>query len=661
MTTLSIDFETRATVDLRATGVYPYSKHTDTDVWCMAWAFDDEEPQLWTPSDARPGRISEHIKKNGEVRAWNAQFERLIWQEIMVPRYGFMPVNLEQWVCSMAEGAAMALPRSLDGAASVLKVKQQKDKDGYGLMMRMTRPRSVKDGKVTWWDSDTDKLNRLYQYCMQDVRTERSIIKALRRLTPLEREVYLLDQRINDRGFRVDRELIEAAQLIATEGVERANLVITELTGGDVTAITQSGRLATWVREQGVETAGVAKKHVKELMEIETLDPAVREALQLRADAGRSSIAKLLTMLDQADVADDRVRGSMIYHAASTGRWGGKGVQPHNFPRGEIKLELLRSYIADVIAGRYDVLDLMGHPIVIVSSMLRMMIEAGPGKVLMAADFAAVEACVINWLAGQTDVTELFRAYIGGDKSRDPYKLMAVRMGRKPTLAEITALDRQAGKAAELGCGFGMGADKFVKAAWDVYQVRVNAGEAKIAVDSYRESHPRVKAFWYETENAALRAVQEPGVKQRFGVNDCLTAIKAGAYLYIVLPSGRPLCFAAPSAVMAPTPWGAEKLTLQYWGVDPVSKQWGLLRTYGGALVENIVQAVARDLLAEGMLRCEKAGYPVILNVHDEVVVEVPESFGSVKELETLLATPPAWANGCPIAAEGWRDSRYHK
>ncbi|HZR03912.1 MAG TPA: hypothetical protein VFA81_12150, partial [Burkholderiales bacterium] len=246
MTVLSIDFETRATVDLRESGVYPYAAHRHTDIWCMAWAFDEEEPEIWEPlqcdrdqcayPDHRsyiPSDIYDHIAAGGEIRAWNAAFERIIWREIMVKRYGAPAIKDEQFVCSAAEAAAMALPRSLDECASVLKVDSQKDKEGYALMLRMSRPRRWERGGThgpadaadvpIWWD-DAGKFQRLCEYCKQDVRTERSIVKALRRLVPREREVYLLDQRINDRGVHLDRQLVVAAKGIVEEGVERANL-----------------------------------------------------------------------------------------------------------------------------------------------------------------------------------------------------------------------------------------------------------------------------------------------------------------------------------------------------------------------------------------------------------------------------------------------------
>lgn len=673
---LGVDFETRATCDLRASGVYRYAEDVNTDIWCMAWAFDDEEPAIWTPADGvLPLRVCDHIHAGREMRAFNAQFERVIWNKIMVPRYGAPPVRLEQWVDTAAEAAAMALPRSLDQCAAVLGVRQQKDQDGYGLMMRMTRPRDMRDdGTPIWWDEagsrelaakkqrtertlEKDladvraKRDRLFAYCMQDVRTERAIMPALRRLTPAEREVYLLDQRMNDRGVLIDLPLVSAARGIVSEAVDRAELALEQVTGGAVTSITKPKQLLAWVQSQGVDATSMAKPAVAELLSSD-LDPKVREALQLRVDAGRSSVAKLVSMEDVACV-DGRARGLLLYHGAGTGRWSGKLLQPQNFPRGEVGD--IEAYIPDVLEGRYDAIDLYYPPIVVVSSMLRGMLRAPDGYDLIAGDYSAIEARVLNWLAGQQDIVDLFA------RGEDVYKYNAARLYNIP-LGEVKKFPhRQTGKFQELGCGYGMGWKKAVSAAKDVYGLEISPEQAREIVDSYRATHPRVKAFWYETENACLDAIAAPGQPFTFGAARNLKAIKAGAYLYLVLPSGRPLCFAAPKIVEAPTPWGEMKNTMEFSGVDSYTRQWGRMRAYGGLLVENIVQAVSRDLLAEAMLRLENDGYTPVLSCHDEIICEVPQDFGSVKEFEERMCVLPNWAAGCPVAAEAWRGERYRK
>lgn len=653
MTVLSIDFETRATVDLRATGVYPYAQHPDTDIWCMAWAFDDEEPEIWTPDMPELDRVFLHVKTGGEIRAWNAAFERIIWNEIMVKRYGAPRVKIEQWVCSAAEAAAMALPRSLDQCAAVTGVQQQKDQDGYQLMMRMTRPRSItKEGKVIWWEVE-ERKQRLFAYCKQDVRTERALTKVLRRLTPREREHYLETERANDRGIPLDRELVLAAKGVAQEGIDRTNTALCELTAGAVTEVTKVGQLKGWLNAQGVETNSVGKAAVRDLLASD-LSPEVRRVLELRAEAGRSSIAKLDTLLECV-CPDGRIRGMLLYHGASTGRWTGRLAQVHNFPRGEV--DNIESYIPDILAGRYDFIDLLAHPVIVVSSLLRSCLTASKGHDLIAADYSAIEARVLNWLAGQDDIVALFAA------GEDVYKHNAARLYNIP-LSEVQKFPhRQTGKFQELGCGFGMGAKKAVSAAKDIYQLEITEDQAKEIVDGYRRTHSKVVDFWHEANTAALEAVGSPGAVVTFGALRNLKFTKQGAYLYLILPSRRPLVYAAPKIVDRPMPWNKADLrpAVECSAVNSITRQWSRHGYYGGLWVENIVQAVARDLMAEGTLRARDAGYPYLFTSHDEVVAEVPEGFGSLTEFQSLLTALPEWAVGCPVATEGWRGFRYRK
>ncbi len=681
LTVLSIDFETRATVDLRATGVYPYAMHKDTDLWCFAWAFDDEEPAIWHPGMlAVPERFYGHVLEGGEMRAWNAAFERIIWKYILTPRYGFPEPAMDQWVCSAAEAAAMSLPRSLDQCSRVTGVAQQKDQDGYSLMLRMTRPRKVHpDGRIEWWEVE-DRKQKLYEYCRQDVRTERAITKVLRRLTPREREIYLHTELKNDRGIHLDRELVVAARAVADEGIARANAALDEITDGQVTGVTKTGPMRAWLKDQGVDAPSIAKAPLRELLESD-LDPKVRMVLEHRQESGKSSVAKLDSMLDV--VCDDgQLRGLTMYHGASTGRESGRLCQPHNYPQGDIPN--IEEYIDPVLRQEYDEIDLTYHPVRVIVSMLRAMLTSRPGYELIAADFSAIEARVLVVLAGQDDIVELWRS------GQDVYKYNAARLYGVP-IGQVTKQQRQTGKFQELGAGYGMGAKKAVSAGKAVYQLELSEENAREIINGYRTTHSKVVAFWNESDRAALHAVANPGVVFSFGGgkphageheirwsgsrwmwvekregiyqgnSGPLKFIKAGAYLYLILPSKRPLVYAAPRIVEAETPWGELKPGVEISSVSGYTHQWERQRMYGGLWVENIVQAVSRDLLKEADLRVEQHGYPVVLDVHDEVVAEVPEGFGSVEEFEKLLAVTPEWAAGWPIKAEGWRGTRYRK
>jgi DNA polymerase bacteriophage-type len=654
VSSLSLDYETKSLIALPDTGPYVYAMHPSTDVWLAAWAFDDmAEPELWYPGQPCPPRVGAHILAGGEIRAHNAAFERLITKYVVSPRYGWPEPDLEQYVCSAAEAAAMSLPRALGALAKVLGVDAQKDSEGHNLMMRMCRPRSfLADGTPVWWNVP-ERIARLGAYCVDDVKAERACTGCLRRLTSREREIYILSEQINDLGIKIDRDLILAAADIAEEGVNRANALVSTLTAGEVTEVTKVSRLKAWLISEGVQTDSVDKDTVKELLEGE-LSPKVRSVLEQRAIAGRSSIAKLKSILECA-CTDDRVRGTMMYHGAGTGRWTGKLVQPHNFPRGEV--DDIESFIPDVLERKYDVIDLFTPPVVVISSMLRSMLTAAPGKELIAGDYSAIEARVLNWLAGQDDIVRLFA------EGKDVYSYNAARLFEIPLSEVKKQPHRQTGKFQELGCGFGMGHKKAVASANTAQYGYLVMSEprAKEIVDGYRASHPRVVAYWAECNEAAMQAVSKPGAAVTAGPLQNVKFLCAGAYLYIVLPSGRPLVFPAPKIEDAMTPWGEMRPQVTFFGVHAPTNQWCQQRLYGGLIVENIVQAVARDLMAEGMLRARDRGYTPILDVHDEVVTEVPVGFGDVKEYEQLLCELPNWAQGCPVAAEGWRGFRYRK
>lgn len=652
MTVLHLDWESRSTVKLPDTGPYVYAMDPTTDLWLGAYAFDDEDPQLWHPGEPVPERVVAHIRSGGEIRAHNAAFERLMMKYIAVPRYGWPEPALEQYVCSAAEAAAMSLPRGLGELCRVTGIAVQKDDEGYQLMMRMCRPRKVlDDGTLVWWDVP-ERVARLGSYCQQDVRAEQAVEKALRRLTPREREIYLHTERKNDRGIYLDRALVIAAREVAQEGIRRANAELAAITGGAVAGVTKTGQLRQWLGEQGVANASVNKATVRELLDGE-LPPDVRRVIELRADAGRSSIAKLDAMLDCV-CPDGYIRGLTMYHGASTGREAGKLVQPQNLPRGDVKDP--ERFIPDILAQSYDSIDLIENPVAVVSSLLRGCLAAPPGHDLIAADFSAIEARVLNVLAGQHDIVALFEA------GEDVYSYNASRLpGAEPFVKGQKHPWRQTGKFSELGCGFGMGYKKAVNAAKATYGITLTEDEAKAIVTGYRETHPQVVGFWNQANDAAIEAVANPGSVVTFGALRNLKFTARGGYLYLILPSKRPLVYAAPKIVERKTPWGEMKPAVEFSSVDPLTKKWGRSSLYGGVLVENVVQAVSRDLLKEAELRVEEHGYAVVMSIHDETVVVAPEGFGSVAEFERLLSETPPWASGWPIRSEGWRGKRYRK
>lgn len=633
---VSIDFETRSAADLRKTGVYKYAADPSTDIWCMAYKAPwSDDVQVWMPGDPIDERLENWIAEGGLLSAWNANFERTIWNTIMVSRYQWPRTPIKQWRCTMAQASAMGLPRALGQAAAVLGVEEQKDKVGAALMLRMARPRKVNaDGTYTWWNTK-DKVQQLVDYCQQDVRTELSVAEALLEFPDSERRLYQLDQRINDRGVRLDVPLVHKVKALAEKASVEIDAEIQRLTKGQVKAATNAMDLTAWLNAHGVRAKSVDKQTVARMLQIDRLHPVIKEVLRLRQDGAKSSTAKYDAMLNAAN-EDGRMRGLLVYHGAATGRWSGKLVQPQNFPRPQKKQAELDEIIAK-LAAEEDVSS-HGAGTVIASDLLRSMLVAEEGHRLMFADYSAIEARVLAWVARQDDLVETFR------KGGDVYKDMASAIYNKSVDA-ISDSERQVGKMAILGCGYGMGGKRFAEQC-KTMGIVVDEDEAKRIVAVYREKNNHIAQFWRDIEEEFIEMVREAG-----GVGT----------VRLPLPSGRLLTYHNPRIVQRETPWGAMRDTAQVDTLNSVTRQWTSQIVWGGLLTENVVQATARDLMATAMMALEMAAYPVILSVHDEIICEVPDGHGTLDEMIEIMTRVPEWAEGCPINAEGKEGRRYRK
>lgn len=672
MTTLHIDFETRSTVDLKTAGLDNYARHPTTDTWCMAAAFDDGPVRIWTPSSPVDdffigGTVRGHVVAGEVVTGHNVAFELAIWNSIMTPRYGWPPLKPEQCRCTMAMAYAMALPGSLEKAAAAVGIAEQKDLAGGRLMMQMAKPRAQCErcrgagGECPgcagtgfiWWD-EPDKLQRLYEYCKQDVRVERELDKRLMQLSASEQKLWQLDYEINQRGIYVDRATVQRAVAIVQSEQDRLNVDIRKATGNAVGFCTEAARITKWVQSRGVPVDGIAKADIVDALEMPGLPEEVRVVLLLRQEAGRSSTAKLSSMTEAAS-ADGRLRGMLQYHGAGTGRWAGRRVQLHNMPRPKLKqfeieqaIEVLHRYeprdAAEWLRVFYE------SPLEVISSSLRGMLCAAPGHELLAADFANIEGRGLAWLAGEQWKLDAFRAYDAGT-GPDLYELAAAKIGTT----------RQIGKVSELACGYGGGVGAFQTMGKN-YGVKVPDEKAEEIKVAWREANPNIVRYWYALDAAVFRAVHEPGTTCSAGALGREVAFKVkGSFLWCKLPSGRVLCYPYPTIKKRETPWGEMKDQIHYMTVDGTTNKWEETHTYGGKLSENVTQAICRDLLASAIIRCEEGGYPVVLHVHDELVTEVPAGNGVLESFERLCSKVPAWAAGLPVVAKGWKGRRYRK
>lgn len=382
------------------------------------------------------------------------------------------------------------------------------------------------------------------------------------------------------------------------------------------------------------------------------MTPKARRGLELMQALGKSSTAKYETM--QAWLCEDnRVHGGILYHGASTGRWTGKGVQPHNFPKGTIKsFDMEEAWLILKEGTREEIQIVYGSVMNALSAALRGAIVPSPGHELFVADYAAIEARVLLWLAGDEGALDIFRR---GD---DIYLDMASSIYGYACNKKDHGSERQLGKVAILGLGYQMGASKFVDTAL-TYGITLTDDFARVVVDTYRSKYWRVKQMWTDQEEAAIKAVHHPYTEVHCGL---ITWFSEPGFLYGELPSGRYLAYPNPEVRMRTMPWGGVKEALTYMGIDTYTRQWKRQVTYGGMIVENITQAVARDLMAQAMLRCEQSGtYQTLMSVHDELIAQAPIGVGDVHEFEALMAECPPWAEGCPVTAEGWKGARYRK
>ena len=644
------DFETRsAGPALGKVGAWEYAKNATTEVLCMAYKVGPAATCLWLPGDGFPAELRRAIDRHFTWWAHNAFFERSIWRHIMQTRHNWPSIPDSQWRCSAAAAAAMSLPRSLAGAGAALGLARQKDEGGHQLMLQMCKPRAARkaeDPAQRYWFDDEARKQRLYSYCIADVDSQAELVDELQALPDREVSVWHLDQKINARGLPVDTETVAAAGCVLADCKRRDDQRIARLTGGKVTAATQRESLLNWLRANvAAPVPDVTKATIAKLAAL-PLGDTVAQVLAIRQSQGLTSTAKYEPL---ATTSDGRLRDLLLYHGASTGRWSGRRFQPQNLPRDGVAADEIETLIEAIRTTNTELLALLyGDALSALSMAIRNCVTAEEGKRLIVVDFSAIEARVLAWLAGEEWKLAAFDAFDAGH-GEDMYRLSAARIG--------SGVSRQIGKVAELALGYQGGVGAFQKMASN-YGLSVTDAKADSIKNAWRAAHPETVDLWHQAQAAAIAATVTPGAH----VAGPLTFYRAGRYLYCRLPSGRNLTWVDPEIRQETPPWdGPDIDVLTYMGTNCETRKWERKGTYGGDLVQSATQATARDLLVGAMFRAEKAGYPIVSHVHDELVCEVDEDFGSLAELERIVSTVPEWAAGCPIAAAGFEGKRYHK
>jgi DNA polymerase len=649
------DYETRGLIRLNSVGAYRYAADPHTEVLCAAFCVDDGPVQLWTPGDAVPAAFLEAAQNpRWLAAAFGDHFETAIEQYILGPRFRWPLVPLERHRCVQALCLAHGLPARLDMAARALETNQQKDVAGQRLMMQMSRPRKRRKDETTdgilYFDDD-DRLRRLCDYCARDVQCERELFERLPPLSASEQKLWELSCRINQHGFCVDRRFAEAARRIAQAAAPEIDQELAAITGGAVTSINQVAKLLAWLQARGCTLQKLDKKTIeKQLLNVE-LAAQVQRVLELRLGGAQAAVKKINALLARAG-DEDRVRGAFRFHGASTGRWAGEGTQPQNLKRPVV--DDLDAAIAAVSTGDYEhVRKLYPRPLSVVGDCSRSMICAAPGHVLIGADFSSIESRVLAWIAGEDWKLDSYRRYDATRDPRDePYCITACKIFGKPagTFTKDSP-ERNIGKTCDLAFGYMGGLN-----AWRKFSDSFTDDEVKQFNKEWRAAHPRIKVFWYQIDRAAWDAAHERGRVVSCG----RVAFKCiGAFLYLKLPSGRKLAYPLPHIEIE------DERNQAVVFADNAAGQFKDCRhgngAYGGLWTENVVSSIARDLLADAMLRIGAAGYPIVLHVHDEIVCEVSDGFGSTEEFTRLMTRKPAWALELPIAASAWTGSRYTK
>lgn len=683
-----LDIESRSAVDLRRTGVYRYAEDASTDIWCVCFSIDDGPIELWVPGQDCPPVIHEAAGGGLLFYAHNANFERVMTRHILAPKYGWPEPRLEQWRCTMVMALAMGFPAALERLAPALGLDITKDAQGAGVMMRLARPRKIEDdGRIVWWE-DEERKQRLYEYCKTDVEVERAVHKRLCPLTASEQELWFLDQKWNDRGLYIDAKLCNAAKTIVSAAAKRLNANMVEATDGLVQSCSNIGQLSNFLSSNGVEMDSLRRDKVATLLTRRDLPDAVRDALELRQDAAKASVKKVDAALAGCS-ADGRAKGLFFFNGATTGRWAGRRVQPQNLARPAYGVDV-DELIGDILTGDYDVVNMLhGAPLAAIGNAIRGIVAAAPGNELIAADFSNIESRVLAWLAGEQHALDKFHAGL------DVYKVAyGSAFGIAPEA--VNSDQRQIGKVIVLALGFGGGVGAFLSAAKlyqvdigrsygllretapeiakraeETYDQRGKAGDtpretwiaAEIVKLGWRDAHPNIVKFWDDLNEGALKALDNPNEKVPVG-NLCF--LKRGSFMWLQLPSGRPLCYPYPRLSEREMPWKdnrtgkpATRMTFTYR--TEINRQWVDSHAYGGLWAENVTQATARDLLAEAMKRLEHRGFPIVSHAHDEAVAEVPAGLHTVETFCGIMSEVPRWATGLPIAAAGWRGPRYRK
>lgn len=643
---LSIDIETYSSNDLVKSGVYSYADAPDFEILLFAYAFDDESVQIIDLKNGEelPYRVRNALmSKDVQKTAYNAQFEITCIQKF----FG-IKLDLSQWSCTAVMAAELGLPQNLAGVASVLNLQQQKDTRGKRLIDYFCKPckptktnggrtRNLAEHKPEDWQIFKD-------YCCQDVEVERSIRNKISAfpIADSEQKLWEYDQRINARGVRVDMNLVNNALTYNAKASEDYTREAVEITGlENPNSIPQ---LKKWLEEQtGNKQETLTKADVKKII-ASTENESIKRVLKIREALGKTSTAKYEAM-KRSVCSDGRIRGLLQFYGANrTGRWAGRIVQVQNLPQNHLSdIADVRKLVTD---GDYDWFSMLYTVPQTLSELIRTAFIPSEGRRFIVSDFSAIEARVIAYLADEKWRLKVF------EENGDIYCASASQMFGVPVVKHgINGHLRQKGKIAELALGYGGSVGAL--ASMGAIDMGIPEEELPELVQVWRNSNPNIINFWWTVNNAVISAIKGIPVTIQHGIS----FFRKSGILFIKLPSGRKIAYVKPA--IGKNKFGSDSIT--YMGMNQTTKTWERLETFGGKLVENIVQAFARDCLAENIIRLEDAGYEINFTVHDEVILDVPKGQGSLEEVNAIMGQEISWAKGLPLKADGYECDFYMK
>ena len=642
MKKLSIDLETYSSVDLGKSGVYKYAESEDFEILLFAYSIDDGEVKVvdLASGEIIPEEILSALSdKSIEKWAFNANFERVCLSRFLGKR-----LKPQGWYCTMIWSAYIGLPLSLEKVGEVLKLDKQKMNEGKALIRYFSIP--CKPTKTNGMRTrnlphhDLEKWSTFKEYNQRDVETEMEIKKKLSAfpMPQSEWENYWVDQNINDRGILIDEVLVDSAikfdEILREENMDRA----LELTG--LENPNSPLQLKKWLNKKGIEIDSLAKKDVE--YALKNAEGDIKEVLELRQELSKSSVRKYDAMKNVKG-KDNRARGLIQFYGANrTGRYSGRLIQVQNLRRNNLKdLDLARSLVKN---RDYETLEILYEsPSDVLSQLIRTAFIPKEGTRFIISDFSAIEARVLAWLAGEQWVLDAF------ENGEDIYCRTASRMFGVPVEKHgVNGNLRQKGKIATLACGY-QGALGALKAMGGI-EMGLSEDELQSIVDSWREANPNIVSLWWEID-AVVKRVVKTRIKEEY--KNLVISYEKGI-LFIELPSKRRLAY--PKAKIGINRFGGESIV--YEGIV-VGNKWDKIESYGGKFVENIVQAIARDILAEAMMRLEKKGFNIVMHIHDEVVIESDSS--SIEEINEIMSLVPSWAPGLILDADGFESEFYKK